>query len=53
MYFLAFIKEFTTHNLSSSVTSGLSLLIYNAIKVTTSSDDRVMAKKISDFTVTF
>jgi len=44
MYFLAFIKEFETHISSSSVTFGLSSLIYNAIKVTRSSDDRVITK---------
>lgn len=44
MYFLAFTKEFETHILSSSVTFGLSSLIYNAIKVTRSSDDRVITK---------
>lgn len=49
MYFLAFTKELLDHILSSPVTFRLSPLIYNVIKVTTSSDD----KKISDFTVTF
>jgi len=45
MYFLAFTKELLDHILSSPVTFRLSPLINNVIKVTASSDNKVMAKR--------